>query len=165
MISKDYEEFNFDESQKYFRKPELFYNANDCYCITIKDFVNFLYSQLRDFVKEFEKYLIEEENRKIKNSPKFNLRVNSDCVSLCTLGGRMSKSKKYRIKQKDFRELEKLAVRIYNITVVLDYFCQKQQEYEELRNITPIIHNVRHDSDTLNAYFINYPEGNIQPQS
>ena len=82
LISKDYEEFNFDESQKYFRKPELFYNANDCYCITIKDFVNFLYSQLRDFVKEFEKYLVEEENRKIKNTPKFNLRVNSDCVSL-----------------------------------------------------------------------------------
>ena len=82
LISKDYGEFNFDEAQKYFRKPELFYNANDCYCITIKDFVNFLYSQLRDFVKEFEKYLVEEENRKIKNTPKFNLRVNSDCVSL-----------------------------------------------------------------------------------
>ena len=81
---------------------------------------------------------------------------------LCALGGRMSKSKKYRIKQKDFSELEKLAERIYNTTVVLDYFCQKQQEYEELRNITPIIHNLRQDSDTLNAYFINYPEGNIQ---
>ena len=77
-------------------------------------------------------------------------------------GGRMSKSKKYKIKQKDFRELEKLAERIYNMVVVIDYFCQKQQEYEELRNITPIIHNLRQDSDTLNAYFINYPEGNIQ---
>ena len=77
-------------------------------------------------------------------------------------GGHMSKSKKYRIKQKDFRELEKLAERIYNTVVVIDYFCQKQQEYEELRNITPIIHNLRQDSDTLNAYFINYPEGNIQ---
>ena len=74
----------------------------------------------------------------------------------------MSKSKKYRIKQKDFRELEKLAERIYNMVVVIDYFCQKQQEYEELRNITPIIYNLRQDSDALNAYFINYPEGNIQ---
>lgn len=73
-------------------------------------------------------------------------------------GGRMSKSKKYKIKQKDFRELEKLAERIYNTTVVLDYFCQKQQEYEELRNITPIIKNLRRDSDKLNVYFINYPE-------
>ena len=68
----------------------------------------------------------------------------------------------YQIKQVDFERLENLVERIYNTTVVLDYFCQKQQEYEELRNITPIIHNLRQDSDTLNAYFINYPEGNIQ---
>ncbi len=81
-ISKDYMELNFDEIQKYFRKPEGFYTTRDCYCVKIKDFVEFLYSQLRDFVKEFEKYLIEEEDRKIKNIPKFNLRVNSDCVSL-----------------------------------------------------------------------------------
>ena len=73
-------------------------------------------------------------------------------------GGRMSKSKKYKIKQKDFRKLEKLAERIYNTTVVLNYFCQKQQEYEELRNITPIIENLRRDPDKLNVYFINYPE-------
>ena len=73
-------------------------------------------------------------------------------------GGRMNKNKKYKIKQKDFRKLEKLAERIYNTTVVLDYFCQKQQEYEELRNITPIIENLRRDSDKLNVYFINYPE-------
>ena len=42
-------------------------------------------------------------------------------------GGRMSKSKKYKIKQKDFKKLEKLAL--------------------------------RRDSDKLNVYFINYPEG------
>ena len=73
-------------------------------------------------------------------------------------GGRMSKSKKYKVKQKDFSELEKLAERIYNTVVVIDYFCQKQQEYDELRNITPIIENLRRDSDKLNVYFINYPE-------
>ena len=70
----------------------------------------------------------------------------------------MSKSKKYKLKQKDFSELEKLAERIYNTVVVIDYFCQKQQEYDELRNITPIIENLRRDSDKLNVYFINYPE-------
>ncbi len=64
----------------------------------------------------------------------------------------------YQIKQVDFEKLEKLVERIYNTTVVLDYFCQKQQEYEELRNITPIIKNLRRDSDKLNVYFINYPE-------
>ena len=68
-------------------------------------------------------------------------------------GGRMSKSKRCKIKQKDFRELENLAERIYNTTVVLNYFCQKQQEYEELRNITPIIHNLRQDSDTFRIIY------------
>ena len=72
-------------------------------------------------------------------------------------GGRMSKNKKHRIKQKDFRKLEKLAERIYNTVVVIDYFCRTQQEIEELYNLTPIIENLRQDTDTVNAYFINYP--------
>ena len=53
----------------------------------------------------------------------------------------MSKSKKYRIKQKDFRQLEKLAERIYNTSVVIDYFCRTQQEIEELYNLAPIVEN------------------------
>ena len=68
----------------------------------------------------------------------------------------MSKSKKYRIQQKDFRKLEKLAERIYNAVIVIDYFCRTQQEIEELYNLTPIVKNLRRDSDTVNAYFINY---------
>lgn len=80
-ISKDYGEFNFDEVQRYFRKPEGFYTARDCYCVKIKDFIDFLYNQLCDFVEEFEKYLIEE-TQKIQNAPKYHLRLNSDCVSL-----------------------------------------------------------------------------------
>lgn len=74
----------------------------------------------------------------------------------------MSKNKKYRIKSKDFKKLEKLAERIYNTIVVLDYFCSTQQEIEELYNITPVVANLRRDADTINAYFINYPEGDIQ---
>ena len=72
----------------------------------------------------------------------------------------MSKSKKYRIKQKDFRKLEKLAERIYNTSVVINYFCKTQQEIEELYNLTPIVANLRRDADTVNAYFINYPDNN-----
>ena len=75
-------------------------------------------------------------------------------------GGRMSKSKKYRIKQKDFRKLEKLAERIYNTSVVINYFCKTQQEIEELYILTPIVANLRRDADTVNAYFINYPDNN-----
>lgn len=37
-------------------------------------------------------------------------------------GDRMSKSKKNKIKQIDFRKLEKLAERIYNTGTVIDYF-------------------------------------------
>ena len=68
----------------------------------------------------------------------------------------MSKNKKYRIKQKDFSKLEKLAERIYNTVVVIDYFCKTQQEIEKLCNIRPIIANLRRDSDSINAYFINH---------
>ena len=74
----------------------------------------------------------------------------------------MSKSKKYRIKQKNFKKLEKIAERIYNTAVVIDYFCSTQQEIEDLYNLTLIVENLKCDSDTVNAYFINYPEGNIQ---
>ena len=70
----------------------------------------------------------------------------------------MSKNKKYKIKQKDFRKLENLVERIYNTAVVIDYFCNMQQAIEELYNLTPIIENLRRDSDTVNAFFINYPD-------
>ena len=64
----------------------------------------------------------------------------------------------YQIKQVDFEKLEKLAERIYNTSVVIDYFCRTQQEIEELYNLAPIVENLRRDSDTVNAYFINYPD-------
>lgn len=51
----------------------------------------------------------------------------------------MSKSKKYKIKQKDFRKLEKLAERIYNTATVIDYFCRTQRKNEELYNLMPVI--------------------------
>ncbi len=63
----------------------------------------------------------------------------------------------YQIKQEDFKKLEKLAERIYNTSVVIDYFCRTQQEIEELYNLTPVVENLRRDTDTVNAYFINYP--------
>lgn len=64
----------------------------------------------------------------------------------------------YQIKQVDFEKLEKLAERIYNTVVVIDYLCRTQQEIEELYNLTPVVENLRRDSDTVNAYFINYPD-------
>lgn len=74
----------------------------------------------------------------------------------------MSKNKKYRIKAKDFKRLEKLAKQIYNTIVVLDYFCSTQQEIEKLYNITPIVENLIRDADTVNSYYINYPNDEIK---
>ena len=54
----------------------------------------------------------------------------------------MSKSNKYRIKNKDFRKLEKLAERIYNTGTVIDYFCRTQQRIKELWNLAPIVENL-----------------------
>lgn len=61
------------------------------------------------------------------------------------------------IKRKDFKKLERYAENIYNTTVVIDYFCSSQKEYEALYNLAPVARNLRHDADQVNAFFINYP--------
>lgn len=73
-------------------------------------------------------------------------------------GGRMDKVIFYQIKQEDFEKLEKLVEEIYNTIVVVDYFCKNQDEIEELRNITPVIKEIRHKADILYAFFINYSD-------
>lgn len=70
----------------------------------------------------------------------------------------MSEIEFYKIKQEDFEKLEKLVEEIYNTIVVVDYFCKNQDEIEELRNITPILKNLRREADILYAFFINYPD-------
>ncbi len=64
----------------------------------------------------------------------------------------------YQIKQEDFEKVEKLVEEIYNTIVVVDYFCNNQDEIEELRNITPVIKEIRHKADILYAFFINYSD-------
>lgn len=68
----------------------------------------------------------------------------------------MEEIKDYSFTKKEFRQMEKLVDYIYNIAVVLDYFCSAQREIEELYNLTPIIKDLRRLSDTLNCIFINY---------
>lgn len=64
----------------------------------------------------------------------------------------------YQIKQEDFEKIEKLTENIYNMLVVIDYFCKNQDEIEELRNITPVIKETRRKADILYAFFINYSD-------
>lgn len=54
--------------------------------------------------------------------------------------------------------MEKLAEWIYNTGTVIDYFCRTQQKIEELYNLSPIVENLRQNTDAVNAYFINYPD-------
>lgn len=70
----------------------------------------------------------------------------------------MNKIESYQIKQEDFEKLEKLVEEIYNTIVVVDYFSKNQDEIEELRNITPILKNLRREADILYAFFINYSD-------
>ncbi len=79
LAAKDDTDFNFDNFE-YFREcPTLI--ARECYNVSIKDFIEFLYNQLQEFTKEFKKYLIEE-TKKLQNPSKYVLRLNSDCISL-----------------------------------------------------------------------------------
>lgn len=68
----------------------------------------------------------------------------------------MDKPENYNFTKKEFKQMENLADYIYNIAVVLDYFCSTQREIEELYNITPIIKDLRRQADSMNCIFINY---------
>ena len=60
----------------------------------------------------------------------------------------------YNITQKEFKQLSKWAENIYNIIVVVDYFCKTQPEKEECYNLAPVVKSLRRESDLLNAFFI-----------
>lgn len=57
----------------------------------------------------------------------------------------------YCLEKKELDKFTRNAARIYNIVVVLSYFCNEQQEIEELSNITPIVNHLRRESDNLYA--------------
>lgn len=68
-------------------KKEGFYNPLDRHYIKYYienyiDLINLLYKHLRDFTKVFEQYLHEEVLSNMDNAPKYNLCINSKCVSL-----------------------------------------------------------------------------------
>ena len=60
----------------------------------------------------------------------------------------------YNLTKNEFKELNKWAENVYNIAVVIDYFCSTQPEQEECYNLTPIIKTLRQNADSLNAFFI-----------
>lgn len=68
--------------------------------------------------------------------------------------------KKVKINKTDFKKLSKWSEGVYNIVVVVDYFCFTQQEIEELYNLTLVIKSLRKQTDELNAFFINFKLNN-----
>ncbi len=65
----------------------------------------------------------------------------------------------YNITSKEFKKLSKLADDIYNIAVVVDYFCETQPDKEECYNLAPVIKLLRRNADLMNSFFID-AEGN-----
>lgn len=70
-------------------------------------------------------------------------------------GLKMEQSTEILFSQKEVNEISKYAEKIYNLVVVLDYFCSNQQEIEELYNIATILQVLRCNADLLNSTLVN----------
>ncbi len=66
----------------------------------------------------------------------------------------------YCLEKKEIDKFTRNAVRIYNTIVVLCYFCNEQQEIEEISNITPIVNYLMRESDNLYADLLNFNDNN-----
>ena len=60
------------------------------------------------------------------------------------------------ITPKEFKQLSKWAEEVYNIAVVVDYFCETQPEIEQCYNLAPAVKHLRDNADLLNAFFIDH---------
>ena len=74
-LPKDYMQFTFDDAKRFFKDSSTL-TMRDCHYALVKNFINFLYEQLRAFVNEFEIYLTEEINSK-KASKHFILPIKN----------------------------------------------------------------------------------------
>ena len=60
------------------------------------------------------------------------------------------------ITPKEFKQLSKWAEEVYNIAVVVDYFCETQPDKEECYNLAPVVKHLHREADLLNAFFIDH---------
>lgn len=63
----------------------------------------------------------------------------------------------YKFTQKEYKKLAKLVDYLYNLTIILNYFCSTQKEIEELSNLTPLTRYMKKIADYLNCVFMEYP--------
>ena len=57
------------------------------------------------------------------------------------------------ITPKAFKQLSKWAEEVYNIAVVVDYFCETHPDKEECYNLAPVVKYLHREADLLNAFF------------
>lgn len=67
----------------------------------------------------------------------------------------------YNLTRNEFKQLSKRAEDVYNIAVVVDYFCETQPDKEECYNLAPIVKLLRQNADLINAFFIDIEGNNI----
>ena len=65
------------------------------------------------------------------------------------------------ITSKEFKQLSKWAEEVYNIAVVVNYFCETQPDKEECYNLASIVKYLHSESDLLNAFFIDHEKMSI----
>ena len=70
----------------------------------------------------------------------------------------MEKLISYTITSEKYKKLVLLSEGIYNISVIVAYFCNSKAEIEEIRNLTPVIIDLKKKSDELNAEILNLNE-------
>lgn len=64
-------------------------------------------------------------------------------------------SKKYIIENKIFKELYKKAENVSNSLIVLDTFCNLNNDIYEVQNIHPLIKYISNEAGSLNNYLLN----------
>ena len=58
------------------------------------------------------------------------------------------------ITPKEFKQLSKWAEEVYNIAVVVDYFCETQPDKEECYNLAPVVKHLHREADLLKAFLL-----------
>ena len=75
---------------------------------------------------------------------------------LCVKGDFSMEKVGLNITPKEFKQLSEWAEEVYNIAVVVDYFCETQPNKEECYNLASVVKYLHREADLLNAFFIDH---------
>lgn len=55
----------------------------------------------------------------------------------------------------DLKKIAILAEKVYNISIVANYFCKNHKEIWEIENIAPVLETIKNNADLIYLEFIN----------